>query len=395
MLLEKPARITSIDLLRGLIMVVMALDHSRFFLHTDEMTHDPLDLSYTTFILFFTRWITHYCAPNFIFIAGISAFLYGQKKGNNLTRFLVTRGLWLILLELTLFKYLWTGHLFTNMFPILVIWAIGISMVFLAFWHKLPFGVILISGLAMIFLHNLTDSYNPDPTTAMGIVWTFLHKPQGVAIGNVHLFVLYSVLPYFGLISVGYCFGRLYLPNVEPEKRQRTLILSGIACIVLFVVLRMFNLYGDPKPWVSFDYLWSTWANYRFTFMSFVNTNKYPCSLLFILMTVGPALIFLGLTEKFTNSFANFFITIGKVPMFFYILHLCLLRGIGLLLGYFHPNPNLNSIAVNTPQSSFNQYHLTTVYFAWLFVVPLLYFACSWYSKYKAANPEKWWLSYL
>jgi len=377
MLIEKPARITSIDLLRGIIMVIMALDHSRFFLHTDEMTHNPLDLSYTTSTLFFTRWITHYCAPNFIFLAGIAAFLYGQKQGANLTRFLITRGLWLIFLELTLFKYLWMGHLFTNLFPLLVIWAIGISMIFLALWRKLPFGLMLATGLMMIALHNLTDSYNPDSNTPIGALWTFLHKPQGTSVGNLHFYVLYSVIPYFGLISVGYCFGRLYLPGVDPEKRHRTLILSGVACIALFVVLRLTNVYGDPKPWVSYNWLWSNWANYRFTFMSFLNTEKYPCSLLYILMTVGPALIFLGVAENLKNSVASFFIAIGKVPMFYYILHLIILRSIGLALG------------------GLNQYRLTTVYFAWIFVVCLLYFPCNWFAKYKAANPGKWWLSYL
>ncbi|MGP8215456.1 MAG: DUF1624 domain-containing protein [Bacteroidia bacterium] len=377
MTIEKAGRITSIDLLRGIIMVIMALDHSRDFLHFDAWKHDPLDFLYTTPLLFLTRWITHYCAPNFIFLAGLSAYLYGQKAGNNLTKFLLTRGLWLILLEFTILRLGWTEEIFSLNFTALVVWAIGISMIFLAVWHKLPYYIIFITGILIVVLHNLTDPYNPDVTTLIGKVWAFLHVKTPLTLGPLHVYVLYPVLPYFGLICLGYCLGKLYTPTVNAEVRQRDLILIGTACIALFVVLRLFNIYGDSSPWVPFNNLWSSKADYLFSFLSFINTTKYPCSLLFILMTVGPALILLAILENANNSIARFFITIGRVPMFYYIIHIYMFNAIAIAFG------------------GRNQLHLTTVYFAWMFVVFLLYFPCLWYSKYKASHPEKWWLSYL
>jgi uncharacterized membrane protein len=377
MTLDKPNRITSIDFLRGLVMVIMALDHSRDFLHFDAWTHSPTDFLHTTPFLFLTRWITHYCAPNFIFLAGLSAYLYGQKAGNNLTRFLITRGLWLIFLEFTLFKYGWTGTLFTLNFTSLVIWAIGISMIFLALWHKLPYYVVLVSGLLIVFLHNFTDTYNPDTTTTWGNIWAILHVVKPLTLGPVHTFNLYPILPYFGLISLGYCLGKLYAPAFTAEKRKKTLMTLGVACVALFVVLRSFNIYGDAALWTHYNNLWSGTANFVFSLLSFVNTTKYPCSLLYILMTIGPGLIFLSLFENTNNFISRFFILYGKVPMFYYILHLYLFRFIAEVLDWH------------------NKKHLATVYFAWAFVVLILYYPCLWYSKYKAAHPEKWWLSYI
>jgi len=379
MTLEKPNRITSIDFVRGLIMVVMALDHSRDFLHFDAWVHSPTDFTYTTSILFLTRWVTHYCAPNFIFLAGLAAYLYGQKPGNNLTRFLITRGLWLIVLEFTLFKFLWTGEYFNNNFTALVIYAIGITMIFLAVWHKLPYRIVFLTGLLIVFLHNFTDPYKLNPDTILGKVWSLLHVVRPIGIGPLHIFVLYPVLPYFGLICLGYCFGKLYTPTVTAERRQRSLILTGVGCIALFVVLRLFNIYGDANPWYPITWLHSTSYNYLYSALSFVNTTKYPCSLLYILMTVGPALILLALAESFgSNAITNFFINIGRVPMFYYILHLIMFRLIVTIMPTWH-----------------NGVHLVTVYFAWAFVVLVLYYPCVWFSKYKAAHPEKWYLSYL
>ena len=399
MTIEKPNRITSIDLLRGLIMVVMAIDHCRDFLHFDAWVHDPTDFRYTTPLLFLTRWVTHFCAPNFILLAGLSAYLYGLKKGaSELTKFLITRGLWLILLELTIFRFLWTGSMFNLHFTALVIWAIGMSMIFLAFWRKLPYSVILVSGLLIVLLHNLTDAFNPGSLGIMdavgnsqsanlsagGIVWAFLHRVTPVTIGPVHVFVLYPLLPYFGLICLGYCLGKFYAPGYVAESRQRNLILLGTGAIALFIVLRLFNLYGDPSPFTPFTNLWSMPANITFSLLSFINTTKYPCSLLYILMTVGPALIFLAMVEGVDNAVARFFITIGKVPMFYYILHLILINLIALAFKALHVSDELH-----------NRVHLTVVYLTWAFVVSSLYFVCKWYGKYKAAHPEKWWLSYL
>lgn len=378
MILEKPARITSIDFLRGLIMVVMAIDHSRDFLHFDAWTHSPTDFKYTTSILFLTRWVTHYCAPNFIFLAGLSAYLYGQKAGRNLTKFLFTRGLWLIFLEFTIFKFLWTGAYFNTQFTALVIYAIGISMIFFAIWSRLPYIIILLTGALIVLLHNLTDPYLLNPDTILGKIWSLLHVVRPIGIGPFHVFVLYPVLPYFGLICLGYCAGIYYKPSVTAEQRQRSLILMGVGAIALFVVLRLFNIYGDAQHWAPVTWLGSASYNYLYSALSFINTTKYPCSLQYILMTVGPALILLAVAESFKGAISQFFINIGRVPMFYYVLHLMAFRLIVTIMPAWH-----------------NGVHLTTVYFAWAFVVLAIYIPCVWYGKYKATHPEKWWLSYL
>ena len=395
MTLEKSGRILSIDLLRGIIMVIMAIDHCRDFLHFDAWVHNPLDFQFTTPPLFLTRWITNYCAPNFIFLTGLSAYLYGLKRPDKLTGFLITRGLFLVLLEITLFRYLWFDDLpltFTHgginiNFAAMVIWAIGLSMVFLAVWHKLPYIIVLITGLLIVFLHNFADSYHPGNSTVWGGIWGLIHVQGPVTFGLMHIYVLYPILPYLGLILLGYCLGKLYTPDFTAKSRKRILVLLGTGCIVLFIALRAFNIYGDDPhttPWTHYTNLWSSTADYVFSILSFINTTKYPCSLLFILMTVGPALIFLAIAENAENAITRFFSVFGRVPMFYYILHLILIKLIMVLLQ-----------ALNHYDTPRNHYHLTTVYFAWMFVVFVLYFPCSWFAKYKSSHPEKRWLSYL
>ncbi|HTB07138.1 MAG TPA: heparan-alpha-glucosaminide N-acetyltransferase domain-containing protein [Bacteroidia bacterium] len=369
MTLEKAARITSIDLLRGIIMVIMALDHTRDFFHFDVIHNSPENLYTTSVYLFFTRWITHYCAPTFIILAGISAYLYGQRPGVNLSRFLLTRGLWLILVELIVIRYGWMSIFLSLHFVFQVIWAIGISMIFLSLIRRLPYIVILTIGLLIIFLHNLTDGIVYDGSSPLGILWTLLHVQGMVNIGAVHIYVFYPVLPYFGLISVGYCLGKLFTPSTSVQMRKRVLLFAGLSCIGLFIVLRYINIYGDPQPWSKqFEPL--------FTFISFIRVCKYPCSLLFILMTVGPALLFLRFFENTNNAITKIFLVFGRVPMFYYILHLYIIHFLAMAMGG-------------------NKYHLWQVYIIWLGIVTSLYFPCKWYSTYKSSHPSKWWLSYL
>lgn len=369
MTLEKSARITSIDLLRGIIMVIMALDHTRDFFHLTTGHSGPENLATTSVYLFFTRWITHYCAPTFIILAGMAACLYGQRPGVNLTRFLLTRGLWLILLELTVVRYGWMSQFLTLNFVFQVIWAIGISMIFLAFWKKLPYYVILVSGLLIILLHNLTDSVVYDKESPMGIIWTLLHVQGQVNISPIHIWVFYPVLPYFGLISVGYCLGKLFTPSTSTEIRRKALLIAGCSCILLFMVLRYFNIYGDPSPW-------STQPHLAFSVLSFFKVTKYPCSLLFIMMTLGPSLLFLRFFENTNNALTKIFLVFGRVPMFFYLIHIYVIHYLALAMGG-------------------NKYHLWQVYLIWLSIVIVLYFPCKLYSRYKSSHPEKWWLSYL
>jgi uncharacterized membrane protein len=370
MQVEKTTRISSIDLLRGIIMVIMALDHVRHIWHADAHLHDPEDISTTTPILFFTRWITHYCAPVFIFLAGTSAFLYSQKPNSHPSRFLFTRGIWLIFLEITIFSFGWQLQ-FSNTILLLVIWAIGISMVFLSVMIKLPYYAVLATGLILVFFHDLTDGFTPEKGTAFEVIWTLLHKPGNITI-NEHLnfFVLYSVLPYFGLICLGYCLGKLFLPETEPAKRKKFLVTTGFSCLCLFVVLRAFNLYGDPEPFIARPDL-------THSILAFLRVSKYPISLLFTLMTIGPALIFLGLSGNVKGKVPDFFIVFGKVPMFYYILHIYLIHVTARLLG------------------ANNSVSLSMVYLIWVIVILVLYFPCKWYAKYKYSHPEKRWLSYL
>ncbi len=368
----KSKRIQSIDALRGLIMIIMALDHTRDFFHFDAFVHDPLDLMYSPYPLFLTRWITHFCAPTFIFLTGAAAYLYGLKHTpGQLSKFLLTRGLWLILLELTVMHFGWLFASRFNTVILQVIWAIGISMVFLSIIVRLPYTIILITGLAIVFLHNMTDSIHFTDGTFANDIWTLLHQEGGFKIaGGITVFVLYPILPYLGLICAGYAFGKLFGPDIDSQKRKKALLWIGSSCIILFLVLRFTNLYGDPHPWTY-------QRPYRYTFASFINCNKYPVSLLFALMTLGPSILLLCFFEAVQNRVTNFLATIGKVPMFYYIAHLYLIHIAAALSG------------------AGNKLHLWGVYLVWIGIIIILYLPCVWYGKYKSAHPEKVWLSYL
>lgn len=366
------SRIQSIDALRGLVMIVMALDHTRDFFHYDAFIHDPLNLLYSPVDLFLTRWITHFCAPTFIFLTGLSAYLYGLKHTKpQLSKFLFTRGLWLIFLELTFIHFGWAFFDKNNVLILQVIWAIGISMVFLSLMVRLPYLAILITGLAIVFLHNSLDSIHFTNGTFANDLWILLNKQSSFNITpDLHAYVLYPVLSYFGLISVGYAFGKLFSPEVESQKRKKVLLWTGLSCIILFITLRYTNIYGDPHPW---EYQIAT----RYTILSFINCNKYPVSLLFSLMILGPSILFLYFFEGVQNGLTKILTTVGKVPMFYYVIHLYLIH----CLAYF--------------SGATNKLHLWSGYLIWAGVVIALYLPCVWYGKYKSAHPEKWWLSYL
>jgi len=382
------SRIESIDALRGLVMIIMALDHIRDFFHFDAFVHDPLNLLYSPVDLFLTRWITHFCAPTFIFLTGLSAYLYGLKHTKaELSKFLLIRGVWLIFLELTIVAFGWFFSFNIHNPILMVIWAIGISMVFLVLMIGLPKPVILISGLAIVFLHNLTDTIKVTDTSFLNDIWIILHVQGHIQLTKgFGLFIFYPVLPYFGLICVGYVFGQLFRPQFEPRKRKNLLLLIGTSCMVLFIAIRyLFNyihsphMYGDPHPW---NYQVAT----RYTILSFINCTKYPVSLLFSLMILGPSILFLCFFEGVQNWFTKILTTIGKVPMFYYILHLYLIHTIAFLTETPDPHGQMGLMP---------RFHLWTVYLIWFGVVGVLYLPCKWYGKYKSSHPEKWWLSYL
>lgn len=368
------ARIQSIDLLRGMVIVLMVLDHTRTFLHSSFHVFNAEDLSRTTPALFFTRWITHFCAPVFIFLTGTSACLLRQKlqSRKQVFVFLITRGLLLILLELTVFRFCWQPQeaFFRPFIAFLVIWAIGMSMLFLAFLQLLSYRVVLFLGLAILFLHNLLATVRFPEGSGMATVWAAFYSGGYVHLaGNVYAFFLFPLLPYFGLIALGYCLGYLYNPAFTALRRKKILLSLGAGAVVVFIVLRYFNTYGDPSPW-------EPGKNAVYSVMAFLRATKYPLSLFFALMTLGPSLLVLAFTEPVRNRVTRFFVTVGSVPLFYYILHLLLLALFGYIFG-------------------FSRHSLTAVYGFSFILVVLLYLLCKWYAVYKFAHPEKKWLKYI
>ncbi len=383
------ARITSIDLLRGIVMIIMALDHVRDYFHANSMFFEPTDLSQTSPELFFTRWITHFCAPVFVFLAGTSAFLSGQRKTKKqLSRFLLTRGFWLILIEFTVVNFAWSFNIKLPFIGMGVIWALGISMIALAGFIYLPLKIILAVGFMIVFGHNLLDGIH-----FKNVFWSVLHEPRVFRIDDTHLIrFTYPVLPWIGIMLLGYCFGRLYSKEFSAEKRKKWLLIIGTAAIALFIIIRAINIYGDPESW-------STHNSSAFTILSFLNTTKYPPSLLYTLMTLGPSMIFLAFAEKPLNRFTAAITCIGRVPMFYYILHLYLIHLLAMLAaeisGFNWSDMILQRRTWVDPQLKGYGFSLGVTYLVWIGVVLLLYPLCKWYDKYKTAHKEKWWLSYL
>lgn len=404
-------RIDSIDLLRGIVMVIMMLDHTRDFVHRYVLQgFEPTDLAHTSVKLFFTRWITHFCAPIFIFLAGTSSYLQfarGKTK-SELSRFLVTRGLWLIVLE---FTWVRTAVVFNFDYRFLgvmqVIWTIGVCMIVLAALIHLPLRVVTAFGLLMIALHNLLDRFHVQgwqgPQSPVPGIWAklFMILHQAFEAFPVLWFfpspvvvVIYPLIPWVGVMAVGYGFGAVY--QWDSARRRRLLLKLGTGAILLFIVLRTINQYGDPSHWTRH-------GSFAFTVLSFLNTTKYPPSLLFLLMTLGPALIALACFESGrslsggTNIWGRvrgFFITFGRVPLFFYLLqwptahfisvlvHLIAGKSVGWMFGNQNAPP---------PGMGFN---LLVVYLCWLAGIVLLYPLCRWFAGVKERRRD-WWLSYL
>ncbi len=286
-------RLTAVDALRGAIMIVMALDHTRDFLHIGAMSFSPEDLSRTTAALFFTRWITHICAPVFMFTAGLGAFFRLQRPGTtkaDLSRFLWTRGVWLVIVELTIMRLAMNFSLDAR-FPVilLVLSALGLSMICLAVLVHLPRHVLAIGSLAVVALHNLLDGVQASTFGALAPVWNLLHQQGVFILGGIPFVVAYPLVPWVAVMALGFCAGSLFLR--PPEERQRLLLRWGIGLIVAFVVIRAFNVYGDPQPW-------STQSSPLFTVISFFRATKYPPSLDFLLMTLGPALLILRYLDR-------------------------------------------------------------------------------------------------
>ncbi|MFI5185519.1 MAG: DUF1624 domain-containing protein [Chitinophagales bacterium] len=395
-------RIQSIDVLRGFVMVIMALDHVRdFFFKANiagggaSVATDPTNLATTTPALFFTRWITHFCAPTFIFLAGTSVFLMGQKKTKSeLGAFLIKRGFWLVLVELIIITFGWTYNPLFNVFILQVIWAIGISMVFLGLVVQLPFWLIFSLGVIIVFGHNLLDYPEINKGLKGGIIADLVYF-SNFSVYNLdknHLvFIVYAFLPWLGVMMLGYCFGKLYDKTVDHLWRRKMLLGMGTVLIVLFLVIRLLKGYGDPVPMSQQP------RGNVFTFLSFLNVNKYPPSLAFLCMTIGPGMIALAFLEKIQNSVTRFFVVYGRVPMFYYIVHFYIIHTIAIIV-FFVQGFSTNKIV--TPNNPFLfkppgfGFGLWGVYAVWLFVFLVLYPLCKKYDRYKSTH-QKWWLSYV
>lgn len=386
-------RIESIDILRGLVMIIMALDHTRDYFHYGAFFRDPTDLETTTPILFFTRFITHYCAPVFIFLAGTSAFLYGSKKTKpQLFRFLLTRGFWLIFLEIFLNNLLWKFDITYSVIILQIIWAIGVTFLMLSFLIFLNAKWLLLFGLILIAGHNALDGIVLEGHDFYSILWYALHQQNGVVIGGQLIVFAYPVLPWLGVMILGYCLGRLYLPDYNSEKRKQWLLKIGLASTVLFFLIRGINIYGDLQPW-------SVQETTTKTILSFFKVTKYPPSLSYLLITLGPALLFLFAIETVKNKITDFMIVFGRVPLFYYFLHIFVIHVLAiigiLIFGGNWKHMIITQGGFNNPTLKDYGYALPVVYLVWIAIITLLYFPCKTYMIYKAKNRNKWWLSYL
>ncbi len=385
----KKPRLTSIDMLRGLVLVIMALDHVRDMLtHPHSGTYSAaVDFAGADAGWFFTRWVTHLCAPTFVLLAGVSAYLYGamrQRSTREVAGFLASRGMWLVIVELTLVNFAWMFNVRTP--PLLqVIWAIGVSMLALSALVWLPRKAIWVVGVGMILGHNLLDRIQP-PLAQAPPAWMLLHMSGPLVIGDTTIaLVVYPLIPWIGVMAVGYGLGTIY---AEPDpRRPRRLVAWGALLLVAFLLLRLTNVYGDPVAW-------GIQQGATGTLISFLGVTKYPPSLQFLLLTLGAALMLLGAFEVCEARVADKLITIGRVSFFYYVVHLYLIHGVAVALGVWQ-GFTLRQMAV-----FFLEYPagfgvgLGGVYVVWIGVVLALYPACAWYAGVKARRHD-WWLKYL
>jgi uncharacterized membrane protein len=390
-------RVDSIDALRGTIMIIMALDHVRDMIHRGAMSSSPTDLATTTPILFLTRWITHICAPVFMFTAGLGVYLWwqrGRTKGQ-LSRYLATRGLWLVFLEITVMRLAYNFD-FAQSYPILLIilWALGACMIVMSALVWLPVRMLAALSVATIALHNLLDGIQASSFGSGAPLWNVLHQPGAFPIGSALVIVGYPLIPWVAVMALGFSFGPLF--QMEAGKRRRYLLGIGAAMTVAFLVVRGINVYGDPAPW-------SAQRSATFTLLSFLNTTKYPPSLAFLLMTLGPALIMLGLFDRMSFRSSNPVIVFGRVPLFYFVTHFYLAHIASVLLAIakygsaawafvFHPVPSMGGPVKRFPPDF--GFDLWVAYAVWAAIVIGLYPACRWFAGVKARRKD-WWLSYL
>jgi uncharacterized membrane protein len=383
--LKQKTRLTTIDFVRGIVLLLMALDHTRLYFGEVPLPPNLADADPT---LFWTRWITHFCAPTFIFLAGVSAFLYQNKQAHTASQtsyLLATRGFWFLLVGLFVMPLTWT-FLILPYSPVLEVFgAIGLSMLALSLLVYLPSWAILLVGITLVIGHNLLDTISAASLGNWSNLWILLHEKGIMSFADYQIRVIYPILPWIGVMALGYTTGTLFL--LPETTRRRYFISMGIIALFLFAVIRYSNLYGDP-------HLWSVEHSVMKTIMSFVNCMKYPPSLLYVLVTLGPMFLLLGLlSEKFCdNALAKKVITYGKVPFLFYMTHIPLILTLALFATFLLFD--LSAVPNYFETKLSHGYGLWAVYATWIVVIALLYYPCSRYGRFKAKT-KGWVWRYL
>jgi uncharacterized membrane protein len=388
MTIAEKQRVNSIDLLRGLIMIVMALDHTRDYFHTSALLFNATNLEQTTPVLFATRWITHFCAPAFVLLSGISININLRKRGRpDLVKYLLTRGLWLIFLDLVVLRFAFFFNFYYDMTFLSILWMLGWCMVFMAGVIFLPYRATLIIALVIIAGHDALNGITIPAGTPLASLWTIMMTAGFVPPAFVSS---YPLIPWLAIMMFGFVTGRLYGEKYDPVLRRRLLTQLGILAIIMFVILRWANVYGDPAPWS---------VNTRgpvFTIISFFNASKYPVSFLFTLMTVGPLLIVLARLETINTKWISPAVVFGRVPLFYFIAHFYLIHALALSHQMWKTGKSLQEIDLHfeatfggiTPEGGVS---LAGVYVVWISIVVMLYPICRWYDGVK----KKYDLSYL
>lgn len=385
-------RVLSIDFVRGLVMVIMALDHVRDLLHHDAFFFNPLDQTQTSPVLYLTRWITHFCAPAFVMLAGTSAYLVGLRKGKNeLSRFLFTRGCWLIVVDLVIMSFSFSYA--PRLFAFSVLAVMGTGMILLSALLYLQDRLVLGIGLTLIFLHNALDGIQFPPGTPGQYIWGLLHVVGIVPLGKITFLIGYPLIPWVGVLMAGYGLGSMYRPEYDPARRKRLLQVLGLSAIFLFFVLRYINIYGDPVRWTP-------GADAAQTFMIFFNVLKYPPSLLFLLITLGPVLLLLAGMETARISSSHPLVILGRVPLFYFVVHFQVIHLVAILVAVAQGHSLEAMLTHNFILDMGNirdsyGVSLGWVYVIWALLVLALYPLCKWYARYKERHKDKRWLSYV
>jgi len=388
---DRMKRINSIDITRGIVMVIMALDHTRDLIHFTSVTEQPTALSTTTPELFFTRWITYLCAPTFVFLSGVSAYisLLDKNNINNSRNFLLSRGIALIITEFTLVNFgLWFDVHF-GIFLFDVIAAIGFGFIILSLLLKAPAKTIGIIGLVIIFCHNLISFIPVNQTSTLIKILMPFFVPGAIPFDDGKLFIIgYPPIPWLGIMLIGFALGKLF---ELPEAQKKNIFFKiGLSSILLFIIIRTINIYGDSFQWAS-------QKNGVYTFLSFMNVTKYPPSLQFYLITLGIMFLILSSVEGLKNKFSETTIVYGKVPLFYFIIHWYILHPIMFLIVFsqgYKSSDLVFGFNLGRPKGP-SGVNLWLTYLIWILVVILLYPVCKWYGKYKENHREKKWLRYL